>query len=150
MNSDRDQILDVLYAYASHLDKGTPEGLGTEVFAADAVIDLGYGRWEGRERLVREYSTEIRQFGGTAHILTNARIQIDSDTAVSSIYVTAWHWPKEDSASPHAEADFVTIGVYLDKLERREEGWRITHRRFRRLGPSAIAIGRFPDFIDLS
>jgi hypothetical protein len=148
--SDRDQILDVLYAYATHLDRGTTDGLGTEVFAADAVIDLGYGAWEGRDRIVREYSAEIEQFGGTAHVLTNARIDVDGDTAKSSVYVTAWHWPKEqDPENPHPEADFVTVGAYLDRLERRPEGWRIVHRRFRRLGPTAIAIGRFPDFISV-
>ena len=149
--SDRDQILDVLHAYATHLDRGTVEVLGTEVFAPDAVIDLGYGTWEGTERIVHEYGSEIAQFGGTAHVLSNARIDIDGDSARSSIYVTAWHWPKEtDPAKPHPEADFVTVGVYLDVLQRRADGWRIVHRRFRRLGPSAIALGAFPAFIDVS
>lgn len=144
--SDHEAIVDVLNAYATHLDKGTPEGLGEEVFTADAVIDLGYGAWEGRDRLVREYASEIEQFGGTAHMLSNHRVHIDGDSARSTVYVTAWHWPKA-AEGEQPEADFVTIGVYIDRLRRELRGWRIEHRRFRRLGPSAIAIGRFPDFI---
>ncbi|MGC4250205.1 MAG: nuclear transport factor 2 family protein [Sphingobium sp.] len=148
--SDRDEIEEVLHAYATHLDKKTPAALADEVFTHDAVIDLGYGVWEGPERFVKEYSWELEQFDGTAHVLTNFRCQIDGDTASSSIYVTAWHWSKGSAEKERfPTSDFVTIGVYLDKLRRDPQGWRIAHRRFRRLGPSALAIGAMPDFIDV-
>lgn len=148
--SDRDEIQDVLQAYATHLDKKNPAGLAEEVFTDNAVIDLGYGVWEGAERFLKEYAWELEQFDGTAHVLTNFRCKIDGDTATSSIYVTAWHWSKGLADSERfPPSDFVTLGVYLDKLERRPHGWRIAHRRFRRLGPSAVAIGTMPAFIKL-
>lgn len=140
-------IQDVLFAYATHLDKRTPEALADEVFTHDVVVDLGYGAWEGAERAVAEYRREVDLFLGTAHVLTNPRVTVEGDTAKSSIYVTAWHWTKGVAEGEQPEADFVTLGVYLDRLVRTEAGWRIAHRRFRRLGPGAIGIGALPGFI---
>lgn len=145
--TDRELIAETLYAYATCIDKGEPEGMAREVFARDAVVDLGYGVWDGPEEIVRQFAAEIETFDGSAHVLTNMRVDLDGDTASSSIYVTAWHWNKAEGADPGRPVDFVTVGVYLDKLRREAAGWRIVHRRFRRLGPSAIALGALPAFI---
>lgn len=148
--TDREQIEETINAYATWIDKGEAEGLAREVFAADAVVDLGYGAWEGAAEVVRQIGAEIDQFDGCAHMLTNFRLlELEGDSARSSVYVTAWHWNKgERSADTTRPAEFVTVGVYLDRLERRDQAWRIVHRRFRRLGPSAVAIGELPPFID--
>ncbi|WP_052207299.1 nuclear transport factor 2 family protein [Sinomonas humi] len=140
-------IQDVLFAYATHLDKRTPEAMADEVFTTDVVIDLGYGAWEGIGKATAEYRREVDLFHGTAHVLTNPRISVDGDTAKSSVYVTAWHWTRGVAEGKEPNSDFVTVGVYLDRLVRTDGGWRISHRRFRRLGPSAIGIGTLPSFI---
>ncbi|MGE0065960.1 MAG: nuclear transport factor 2 family protein [Solirubrobacterales bacterium] len=146
--TDREQIEEVLHAYATHIDKGEAQGLVRDVFAADAVVDLGYGVWEGAEEAARQIGGEIELFEGSAHMLSNLTVSLEGDSARSTIYVTAWHWNRgEGNADPERPADFVTAGVYIDRLRRDPEGWRVIHRRFRRLGPSAIAIGKLPEFI---
>lgn len=146
--TDREQIADLLNAYATYIDKGEAEGLAREVFSADAVVDLGYGAWDSPEEIVRQFASEIELFEGTAHVLSNLTVKLDGDSARSSIYVTAWHWNREEGADPTRPVDFVTVGVYLDELRRLQAGWRIVRRRFRRLGPSAIALGSLPPFIN--
>jgi hypothetical protein len=145
--TDREQIEEVLHAYATCIDKGEAEGLAREVFSEDAVVDLGYGAWNGAAEVARQIGEEIDQFDGCAHMLSNLRLELDGDSARSTIYVTAWHWNRDPEADPSRPADFTTVGVYIDRLRRESQGWRIVGRRFRRLGPSAIAIGRLPDFI---
>jgi SnoaL-like domain len=145
--TDRELIAETLNAYATCIDKGEPEGMARDVFAPDAVVDLGYGAWNGPDEIVRQFAAEIETFDGSAHVLTNLRVKLDGDVASSSVYVSAWHWNKAEGADPARPVDFVTVGVYLDQLRREEAGWRIVHRRFRRLGPSAIALGALPSFI---
>jgi hypothetical protein len=51
--------------------------------------------------------------------------------------ITAWHWfEKSDASFSEALIDFAQIVVTADQLERTPEGWRITERRARALGPS--------------
>lgn len=145
--TDREQIQETVLAYATCIDRREPAALAAEVFAPDAEVNLGYGTWTSAEQTAREIGAELDEFEGTAHVLTNHRIAVEGDAAKSSVYVTAWHWDAGNEGDPDRGADWVTVGVYVDRLERLAQGWRITNRRFIRLGPSAIALGTLPAFI---
>jgi hypothetical protein len=144
--SDHDAIEDVLLRYCYLVDVARePRRLGEEVFTADAVDNHGVGPWRGREEIGEKQAEVIARFSGTAHVLTNVRIEVDGDTAHSHSYVTAWHWLAESEAG--APADFVVVGTYVDDLQRTPEGWRISYRRFRPLGRAVLAIGELPAYL---
>jgi hypothetical protein len=133
--SDIEEIQRVVNAYARNIDERTPEKFATEVFTSDANVDVGFGALQGIDQIVREYTTEIQKFEATVHMNANLEVEIDGDTARSTMNVTFWHW-----AAAEGEADDATmgvdLGVYADQLTRGPEGWRIAHRRFRMLGPA--------------
>jgi hypothetical protein len=70
----------------------------------------------------------------THHQLGNILIELDGDSAFAETYFTAHHRmrPKGDPlASPTAfdtEMDYFVGGRYIDRFERRDGQWRITHR----------------------
>ncbi len=142
--ADRQAVLDVLHHYCYCVDHRLPNGIADEVFSPDAVDDHGFDRWEGREQLRAAFTSIVERFTATAHLLANPRILIDGDRATSHCHVTAWHWLPGGASH---EADFVMVGTYEDELRRLDEGWRITFRRFRRVGPTPTASGQLPDFL---
>lgn len=141
------QIEAVLHAYCELIDRREPARLASEVFAQDVRVDMGYGAWLGVAAATAAMQLVVSRFAASAHVLTNVRVQIGEGEAQSSSYVTAWHW--EDTADRRRQrpADFATVGVYLDRLRHEPAGWRITERRFRRLGPSGMAVGRLPGYL---
>ena len=142
---DREAIRDLLAHYCFCLDAGQPARLADEVFTEDGVDDHGLGEWRGRNSIRAGFVEVMSRFEGTAHVLGNVRIDIDGDEARSSAYVSAWHWLA--GGSRDRPADFLVVGVYLDRLRHEPTGWRIAYRRFRPLGPSVLAAGRLPAFL---
>lgn len=142
--ADRMAIVDVLQHYCYCVDNNLPDAIAEEVFAPDAIDDHAYDRWEGREQLRAAFTAIVNRFTATAHLLSNLRVRVEGDRATTHCYVTAWHWlPGGDEP----ETDFVVVGTYEDNLRRSDEGWRITFRRFRRVGPTPTALGPLPDFL---
>ena len=119
---DREAIRDLLAHYCFCLDAGQPARLADEVFTEDGVDDHGLGEWRGRNSIRTGFVEVMSRFEGTAHVLGNVRIDIDGDQARSSAYVSAWHWLA--GGSRDRPADFLVVGVYLDRLrhERRAGG----------------------------
>lgn len=142
--ADREAVLEVLHHYCYCVDHKHPDRVADEVFAPDAVDDHAYATWTGREELREAFRWICAHFAATAHLLANPRIRVEGDVAHSHVHVTAWHWMPGGS---RREADFVVVGTYEDELRRLEEGWRIVHRRFRRVGPTPSALGELPDFL---
>lgn len=142
--AERQAIIDLLHHYCSCVDRQEIDRLADEVYTEDAVDDHGFGVWRGREQIRRAFASFMPRYAATAHVIGNARVEFDGDQASSTAYVTAWHWLAD---SGHDEADFVMVGVYRDQLRRIADGWRISHRRFRRIGPAPAALGVLPDFL---
>ncbi|MBS1889162.1 MAG: nuclear transport factor 2 family protein [Actinobacteria bacterium] len=146
---DRDEISDLLIHYAYCIDTRQTDRLA-EVFAADVVTNYGYGEggeWIGAEMLIAGIGEQVASFEATAHMITNIRISLAGDTASSTCYVTGWHWVKEGDTDPERGADFLFTAAYVDDLRRESAGWRISRRRVRRLGPSALTLGSLPDYM---
>ena len=62
--------------------------------------------------------------GGTQHLLGSVILEVDGDQAVSRAYVQARHQRRDDLGGPILD----TSGEYIDRWERRPEGWRIIRR----------------------
>ena len=71
----------------------------------------------------------IEQLGNyerTQHYISNVNIVIDGEKAVTESYFFAHHvMPSEDGQ----KKDIIAAGRYLDKFERRDDEWRIFHRK---------------------
>ncbi len=146
---DRVEIGELLAHYCYLLDSRQWDRLSGEVFAPDALDDHGLGQWRGAAAITAGFRAVMAHFSGTMHSLSNPHLELEGDRARSRCYVTAWHWLDGDNQTAPAirPADFLVIGAYLDDLERRPEGWRITQRRFRPVGEGVLGIGELPDFL---
>lgn len=147
--SDREAITDLLIHYAYCIDTRQTERLD-EVFSADVATNYGYGEggeWHGSEQLIAGIGEQVASFEATAHMITNVRISLDGDTASSTCYVTGWHWVKGGDSDAERGADFLFTAAYVDDLRREAAGWRVSRRRVRRLGPSALTLGSLPGYM---
>jgi len=146
-SEDAEAIRDLLHHYSFCVDSRRPGRLD-EVFAESVEARYGYGEdgvWHGVAAVIDGIEGLLAPLAGTAHMLSNVRVEATGDAATSSAYVSAWHWVEAPGGPTERPADFLFTCAYLDDLERREEGWRIVRRRLRRLGPTALTAGTMPD-----
>ncbi len=145
---EKERIRELLILYCDCMDTPEVRRAAREVYAPDAVDDHGMGIWGGAEEICRNLESLRERFEGTAHVLTNIRIDLDADVARSRSYVTAWQWLKKNGQNkcPRA-ADLCGVGIYKDDLQRLSEGWRITRRVFRPMVPATIGFGNMPEFL---
>lgn len=110
--------------FARILDSKDFDSLG-DVFAPDVIFDYGQ---EGDKHGLEELGAWMHRFldlcGGTQHHIGNLSIEIDGDSASSRSYIFARHQRRTELGGPV----FDTSGEYLDRWERRSEGWRIVRR----------------------
>lgn len=96
-----------------------------EVFAPDVSFDYGQ---EGDKHGLAELTAWMHRFldccGGTQHHIANLETEIDGDCASSRSYIFARHQRRTELGGPV----FDTSGEYLDRWERRADGWRIVRR----------------------
>lgn len=113
-----------LSRFARVLDTKDWDNLG-DVFAHDIVFDYGSGTDEHGIDALRDQMTRfLDKCGGTQHLLGSILIDVDGDSAVSRSYVQARHQRVGDHAGPVLDSN----GEYIDRWERRAEGWRIVRR----------------------
>ena len=118
---DRQEILDCVYRYARGLDRHDEE-IYASAYHPDAIDHHGpflgrrdeFVRW-GLDLLASEWNAHT-------HFITNVRIDIDGDVAHSECYVLF--------AQRRRDRPVMDIGGgrYIDRLERRADGWRIAAR----------------------
>lgn len=122
---DRQEIVDVLYRYATALDSRDWELLAS-CFTEDAVADfleLG-GVNEGVSAIVELASGVLSGLDSSQHLIGNPEVEVDGDRASSSCYLQAQHY----LVSASGANTFLVGGTYRDRLVRTAEGWRIEHR----------------------
>jgi ketosteroid isomerase-like protein len=112
-----------LARFARVLDGKDWAALG-EVFAPDLSFDYGQGERAGMAALEEQMRRYLDVCGGTQHLLGSLLVDVDGDRAVSRAYVQARHQRRDDAAG----AIFDSNGEYVDRWERRAEGWRIVRR----------------------
>lgn len=113
-----------LSLFARLLDEKRWDDLG-DVFSEDLSFSYGDGREQRGMTALRQ---QMRRFldlcGGTQHLIGSILIDCDGDQAVSRAYVQARHQRRDDPVGPI----FDSTGEYIDRWERRPEGWRIVRR----------------------
>lgn len=121
---DEREIVRGLSLFARILDGKRWDRLA-EVFADD--IDFDYGA-AGEEHGLDALRANMRRFldrcGGTQHLIGSILVNVEGDTAVSRSYVQARHQRIDDRVG----AIFDSNGEYVDRWERRAQGWRIVRR----------------------
>lgn len=121
---DEREITRGLSRFARILDSKSWDEL-TTVFAADLSFDYGAGgEQHGIEALRANMTRFLDICGGTQHLIGSILIDVDGDHAVSRAYVQARH----QAVGATGGAVFDTNGEYIDRWERRVEGWRIVRR----------------------
>lgn len=93
------------------------------VFASDATFDYGLGEASGIEALVANFRRYLDRCGATQHLIGSILIELDGERATSHAYVQARHVARDPDGR-----FFDSNGEYVDRWERRGEGWRIVRR----------------------
>jgi hypothetical protein len=119
---DREEIRDCIVRLARGEDRRDAD-LIRATYWPDAVVDLGLfaGSFDEYLAWVVPGSSAIPV---TQHVLGQSLIELDGDTALVETHVNAYH----RVAGEDADRDTVIGGRYLDRLENRDDQWRISQR----------------------
>jgi len=121
---DEREIIRGLSRFARVLDGKQWDRL-TDIFADDVAFHYGSaGEEHGLDALRATMRRFLDRCGGTQHLIGSILVDVDGDTAVSRAYVQARHQRPDDPAGPIFDSN----GEYVDRWERRAEGWRIVRR----------------------
>jgi hypothetical protein len=144
--SDRLAVQDVVILYAHLLDSGQHDRLAAEIFAPDAVLDLGSAVLSGREAIIG-YLTGFSGLLGTSHNVSNFIVEIDGDRARCQSHCLAWHWmkqPEQPDGPDILAADILAVGGYQDVMRRDGGRWLIEHRVMLSFG-TGLGVGTLSD-----
>lgn len=117
----KSDIHDVLMRYCRGVDRRDID-LIISAFHPDAIIDHGRGDESLQELAATIVAGEQR---GMMHFIGNEYVELDDDRAYSETYFVSI------STVTHEGTDATRTrgGRYLDRFERRDDTWRIAHRR---------------------
>lgn len=121
------QIRENLYRYATAIDERDFDLLA-RVFTDDAEIDYAVeqGTRLSASEMIPWLRESLRMFARTHHVMTNPRIELASDAARSTTYLTSTHVQILHDGS---ESLVIQGGIYRDRHRRTPQGWRIAARR---------------------
>ena len=123
---DRDEIGRLIRTYAHGVDR-RDWSLVRSCFSDDAEAQ-GSRSTGPIEPYLAALRPGVEFYPTTMHFMGNQLIELDGDTARVETYAVAYHWKDEVAGTDHPEN--LVVGVrYLDTLERRHDGWRITRRQ---------------------
>lgn len=131
MSSDREEIVDLIHAYADRIDSGDLEGVA-DLFR-DATIVAGNGmEFSGRETLAQLWRNSVVLHGGNTdvcHVITNLSVKVDPDgrSAAASSYVSVFQ------ARPGFELRPIAINRHRDRFVKDGGEWKFVERRDERL-----------------
>ena len=131
--SDREQILDVVAAYAHAVDDRDIDRI-VGCFASDGRIEFEGGQTsgDGHEGIRAAYEDAFAQPvvampATSTHLMANTLVTIDGHTAHAETHGVAFH-------ASGTRGQVMTRGLrYSDDLRRTADGWRITRRVHRSL-----------------
>ncbi len=110
--------------YARGVDRGDAEMI-MSAFHDDAAIVSGLINGSARDFSEEIGVTIDKTLSCVAHTVTNHWIEVEGDVAVGESYVIAY----QNTAGDIPE-DVMTGGRYVDRYERRQGVWKISHRTF--------------------
>lgn len=116
----RQEILDCLVRFSRGMDR-FDRALFLSAFHADAVIAAG--EFVGGPVALYDWASGLHEAGqvATHHNLLNHTCDIDGDVAHAETYYLFVGRNRDDT-------NWIAGGRYIDRLERREENWRIALR----------------------
>lgn len=125
---DRAEISEVVYRYATSIDRRDAQLLAT-VFADELTVLLRGGSFkEGRRQTLpgnqfaQSVIKSISRFASTQHLFNVYRIELNGDEAQTLVYMQARHFIRE-SEGLHPPWDMG--GYYVHHLVRTAAGWKV-------------------------
>lgn len=123
---DREEIYDVLVAYARGADRADAD-LIAAAYHDDAIEDHG-GTFRGpASKYVAMLRKALPSAPRMTHMITNIHIELDGDSAVTECYFLTFS--RRDAIGDEEAFDSLTMARAIDRFERRDGAWKITHRR---------------------
>jgi len=121
--ADRQAITDCMHLYARGVDR-CDANLLREVFWEDAQV-IGELYSGGVAQFI-EFSVPagLANWDRMMHLITNSIIRIEGDKAVSESSFYGYHVGNAGAST----GDLVISGRYLDRLEKRDDEWRISEK----------------------
>lgn len=118
-------IRDGLARFARVLDGKQWDAL-RDVFADDLTFDYGLGEQAGISALTANMRRFLDVCGPSQHLIGSVTVTVDPGalSATSRAYVQARHQRAGDAGGPVFDSN----GEYIDRWQRRPEGWRIVRR----------------------
>lgn len=132
--ADVTAIVQTLNSYMQAIDKSDTAALKQRVFADDGKMQLlDLVDVDTYCAFIKDIMTKIK----TQHFLLNSIPEVDGNSASCTSYFIGYHRvPAGDQGEAcaalfgrhEADIDSVIGGIYKDRLEKRDNGWRITER----------------------
>jgi hypothetical protein len=121
---DIQAIREVCMRYCRAVDRLDSDEL-PHVFHDDATV--AYGTYDGpTSGFIANTFAHILTMERTFHCLGNQLIEVDGDDATGEIYVFAYISETQEGEL----TDTLLVGRYLDRYQRRDGVWKISHRAF--------------------
>jgi len=118
------EIIQLLGRFARILD-GREWSAVEDVFAADITFNYGDGQEQaGIDALRAQFQRFLDPCGPSQHLLGSIMVTVTGDSAVSRSYIQARH----QGAGAKAHLFYDSNGEYIDRWERRRQGWRMVRR----------------------
>lgn len=134
---DKQAVAEVMMTYCRAIDHLNEDLLRT-VFHPDSKHAHGFkgpsSTTDGSPDFVAYALGVLRAYHRTHHHLGNIFVEIEGDVAFTEAYFTAFHRmrakgdPLAASNAFDTEMDYFVAGRYLDRMEKRNGMWKITHR----------------------
>jgi hypothetical protein len=140
---DKQAITDVIMTYARAIDR-LDEGLLRSVFHPDSLHAHGFVGPSSDASLPSSpgapgdfvaYALEVLgTLSRTHHQLGNIFIELEGDDAYTETYFSAYHRmrakgdPLASDGAYDTEMDWLVGGRYIDRMQKREGVWKISHR----------------------
>ena len=122
--ADRLAIMEVLAMHSRGIDRANTEMLKS-CYWPDAEVD--YGGYKGPAHAFCEgLPAGIKRYRNTQHQISNTHMEFRDGTAMVETYVTAHHYLAGENGD---DTEMNYIGRYLDRMEKRSNVWKISHRQ---------------------
>lgn len=132
---DKQDCAELIYKLARAIDR-CDAALLRSLFHDDATDDHGVFHGTAKD-FVPWVMDVLATMKRTQHCICNMLIEIDGDRAFSETYFIAHHTLKNEKGD---DMFMVAAGRYLDRFERRNGAWKISHRQacydWNSVGPS--------------
>ena len=137
---DERDIVHLLGRFARILDGREWTAVG-DVFADDVGFNYGDGQEQfGIDAMRLQFQRFLDVCGPSQHLLGSIVATVSGDAAISRSYVQARH----QGAGDKSHLFFDSNGEYIDRWERRPQGWRIVRRDahwFMHVGDPSVLYG---------